>query len=133
MEFFNTLVNDTKKTVDYLTNMNLAYAEVACPQLQCDIATMQGRPSPSDEAVNSRDLAPAGSGYRCPPIPDAQSMADLNVGMAQLQSAITHIINGENSFNGDMIQLGQAEMQAASATFDKVITDLGNAAQQQIP
>jgi len=24
-------------------------------------------------------------------------------------------------------------MQAASATFDKVITDLGNAAQQQIP
>ena len=124
MEFFNTLVNDTKKTVDYLTNMNLAYAEVACPQLQCDIATMQGRPSPSDEAVNSRDLAPAGSGYRCPPIPDAQSMADLNVGMAQLQSAITH---------GDMIQLGQAEMQAASATFDKVITDLGNAAQQQIP
>jgi hypothetical protein len=53
--------------------------------------------------------------------------------MAQLQSAITHIIKGENSFNGDMIQLGEAEMQAASATFDKVITDLGNAAQQQIP
>ena len=125
--FLTTLINDTNNTVDFLKNENLAYAEEACPQLRCDIATMQGRPPPRDSLASSRALSPAPSGYRCPPIPDPQTAADLNAGMSQLQSAIAHLINGENSFNGDLIRLAESEMQAASATFAKVQTDLGNA------
>ncbi len=125
--FLTTLITDTNNTVDFLKNENLAYAEEACPQLRCDIATMQGRPPPQDSLASSRALSPAPSGYRCPPIPDPQTAADLNAGMSQLQSAIAHLINGENSFNGDLIRLAESEMQAASATFAKVQTDLGNA------
>ena len=133
MVFLTTLINDTKSALAYLEGMNLAYAEIACPQLRCDIAVLQGRPTPRDALAGSRALASVPSGYRCPPIPDAQSAADLNAGMAQLESAIAHIINGENTFNGDFIQLGEAEMKAASATFDKVLDDLGKAAEQQVP
>jgi hypothetical protein len=127
MTFLTTLVDDTKSALSYLSNENLAYAEVACPQLRCDIATMQGRPPPADSLASSRALQAAPSGYRCPPIPDALAAADLNAGMAQLESAISHLITGENRFNGDLIRLAEAEMQSASATFDKVITDLENA------
>ena len=131
MVFLSTLINDTSNTVDYLKNENLAYAELACPQLRCDIATMQGGPPPSDALASSRSLSPAPSGYRCPPIPDPQTAVELNAGMSQLNSAIADLINGENSFNGDLIRYAETEMQAASDTFAKVLTDLGNA--QQAP
>ena len=133
MVFLTTLINDTNKALAYLEGMNMPYAEVALPQLSCDIDVLKGRNSPSQSSMNSRALGPVPSGYKCPPIPDAQSAADLNVGMAQLESAIVHITNGENSSNGDLTQLGEAEMKAASKTFEKVITDLGTAAQLQIP
>jgi hypothetical protein len=113
--------------LSYLKNENLAYAEIACPQLLCDIRTMQGRPPPTNEL---RSLKPVPSGYRCPPIPDAQTAADLNVGMAQLNSAINHIITGENSFNGNLIRLGESETQAACDTFAKVLEDLKNVPSQ---
>ncbi len=127
MVFLTTLINDTNRALGYLKNENLAYAEVACPQLRCDIATMQGRPPPADSLASSRALRAAPSGYICPPIPDAQTMADLNVGMAQLETAINSIITGENRFDGPMIQSALPQMQAASDTFEKVLVDLGKA------
>ena len=127
--FLTTLIDDTNSTVAFMKNEQLAFAEVACPQLRCDIATMRGLPPPADSLANSRALQAAPSGYRCPPIPDATTMGELNAGMATLESAIAHLIRGENSFNGDLIQLSEAEMQAASASFARVQTDLGNAQQ----
>jgi hypothetical protein len=124
MVFLTTLIRDANQMLSYLKGENLAYAEIACPQLLCDIRTMQGR-SPATGWL--RYLQPAPSRYRCPPIPDAQAAADLNAGMAQLEAAVNHIITGENSFNGDMIRLGEAETQAACDTFAKVLTDLQNA------
>ena len=131
MVFLTTLINDTNKTLEYLNNMNLAYAEIACPQLRCDIATMQGNPPPADALANSRALQPAPSGYRCPPIPDPTTAGELNAGMAVLTSAITHLIRGENSFNGDLIRLSETEFKAASDSFARVLVDLGNSQQGQ--
>jgi hypothetical protein len=143
MMWLNTLINDTKMTIGYLENMNLAYAEEAFPQLLCDIRTLQGR-NPPDWSPNAdisgdppwvetvrpnggRDLWAAPSGYKCPPIPDAQAAADLNLACAQLETAINHMISGINNSNGDLIQLGEAEIKQASATLSTVVTDLGNA------
>jgi hypothetical protein len=126
MIFLTTLINDTNKTLDYLANENLAYAEVACPQLRCDIATMLGLRPPVDTLASSRALKPAPSGYRCPPIPNAQAAANLNAGCAQLEMAINHLITGINTHNGDLIRGAEPEMQAASAYFAQVLVDLGN-------
>lgn len=127
MVFLTTLITDSNQMLTYLKNENLAYAEISSPQLLCDIRTMQGRAPATGQL---RALQPAPSGYRCPLIPDALTAADLNAGMAQLESAIKHIITGENSFNGDLIRLGEAETQAACDTFAKVLTDLQNVPSQ---
>lgn len=131
MVFLNTLIGDSKLMLSYLMDSNLAYAEIACPQLRCDIATMRGLAPPRDALASSRALRPAPSGYRCPPIPDAQAAADLNVGMAQLESAIYHIITGENTYNGELIRLGESETKAACDTFAKVLTDIKNIPNQE--
>lgn len=123
--FFTTLINDAQKTLDYLKNENIAYAVEACPQLRCDMATLQGRPPPVDSLAFSRGVEAAPSGYRCPPIPDAQSVADLNAGIAQLETAIAHLINGENRFDGEMIRSAEPEMEAAIKTLSKVSEDFG--------
>lgn len=88
-----------------------------------------GRPPPSDALASSRSLSPAPSGYKCPPIPDATAAAELNAGMAHLESAIAHLIQGENSLSEDLIRLAEDELTAVSATFARVLTDLGNAQQ----
>lgn len=125
--WLNTLINDSKKMLAYLKDMNLAYAEIACPQLTADIATMRGRsPMWNMMGLYTRYLEDAPSGHRCPPIPDAQTAADLNVGMAQLESAIRNIFNGINTHNGALIMLGESETQAACDTFDRVLEDLSN-------
>lgn len=131
MVFLNTLINDSNKMSSYLENGNLAYAEIACPQLRCDIATMQGRPPPSDSLASSRALKAAPSGYKCPPIPDAQTAADLDAGMAQLETAISDLITGINKANGEQIQLAESEAKAANETFAKVLTDLKNVPSDQ--
>ncbi|MFH1149495.1 MAG: hypothetical protein V1748_03375 [Actinomycetota bacterium] len=143
MVWLNTLIFDTNTCIEYLDDMNLAYAEETFPQLLCDIRTLQGR-NPPDwspaadisgdppwvETVRpngGRDLWAAPSGYKCTPIPDAQSAADLNLALAQLETAISHMISGINNSNGDLIRLGEAEIKQASATLGTVVTDLGNA------
>jgi len=132
MVWLSTLIDDSKTMLSYLKDMNLAYAEIACPQLRCDIATMRGRPAPWDPwGSSTRTLAAAPSGHKCPPIPDAQTAADLNVGLAQLESAINHIFKGINCHNGDLIMLGESETQAACDTFDKVLQDLANVPSQE--
>lgn len=121
--FLTTLINDANLMLSYLKEMNLAYAEIACPQLLCDIRTLQGRAAPT---AWMRSLMPCPSGYRCPPIPDAQTAADLNAGMSWLEQAINHIIDGENALNGDMVRTGEAETQIAVDHFTKVLQDLQN-------
>ena len=121
--FLSTLVFDSNQMLSYLKAGDLYDAEIACPQLLCDIRTMQGRPKPTSQM---RSLAPAPSGYKCPPIPDPQVAADLNAGMSQLESAIKHIISGENHFNGDRIRLGESETQAACDTFAQMQKDIQN-------
>ena len=125
--FLTTLVDDSNKMLSYLKDGNLYDAEITCPQLLCDIRTMQGRYKPTSEM---RSLKPVPSGYRCPPIPDATVAADLNAGMSQLQSAIKHIISGENSFNGNLIRQGETETQAACDTFAQMQKDLQNVPSQ---
>lgn len=49
--------------------------------------------------------------------------------MAHLESAIAHLIQGENSLSEDLIRLAEDELTAVSATFARVLTDLGNAQQ----
>jgi len=129
MSWLSTLINDSKTMLSYLKDMNLAYAEIACPQLRCDIATMRGGTAPW--GISTRALVAAPSGHKCPPIPDAQTAADLNVGLAQLESAINHIIRGIRNHNGDLIMLGESETQAACDTFDKVSQDLANVPSQE--
>jgi len=127
MVWLNTLINDAKKMLGYLKDMNLAYAEIACPQLAADIATMRGQaPLWHRMGLYTRYLDDAPSRHRCPPIPDTQTAADLDLGMAQLESAIRNIINGINTSNGALIMLGESETQAACDTFDKVLKDLQN-------
>jgi hypothetical protein len=125
--FLTTLVDDSNKLLSYLKAGDLYNAEVACPQLLCDIRTLQGRCPPRSEL---RALKPVPSGYKCPPIPDPTVAADLNAGMSQLESAIQHIIYGENRFNGDLIRQGEAETQAACDTFAQMQKDLQNVPSQ---
>lgn len=128
MVFLNTIIKDTKKTLEYIDEENLAYAEVACGQLMIDIWVLRGKPvhAPAREPLSgSRALALAPSGYACPPIPDAVAQADLNAGLAQLEQAVNHLITGIKTSNGPMIMAAEPEMQAAAASFDKVLVDMG--------
>lgn len=128
MVMLKSLINDSKQLEHYLSNEQLGYAEEACPQLVCGIATMRGQSPPADALAASRCLKPVCSGFKCPPIPDAQAAADLNTGLAQLETAINHLITGINTSNGELIRGAEPEVIAANETFDKVLEDLSNVA-----
>lgn len=76
----------------------------------------------------SRYLQGAASGVECPPIPDAQAAADLNAGLAQLELAVNHMVNGINDSREALLLGLEAELKAANETLQKVLTDSGNTA-----
>jgi hypothetical protein len=162
----NSLIDDSKKLQDYISNMQLDYAEATCVQMRCDINTMRGVPPPdtgddmyyfppgepvvylpveakgmvlnspiprnwlmwnrlSIQNYSSRELQGAPSGVECPPIPDAQAAADLNAGLAQLETAVDRMVNGVNDSNESYLLGLEAELKAANETLQKVLTDLG--------
>ena len=61
-------------------------------------------------------------------MPDAQAAADLNAGLAQLELAVNHMVNGINDSREALLLGLEAELKAANETLQKVLTDSGNTA-----
>jgi len=166
-----SLLTDSQKLQDYISNMQMGFAETAGEQVRCDINTMRGVPPPNtttdtyyfppgEKVVNppeerknmvtnspiprpwlwlerrsyqhytSRENLGAASGVECPPIPNATAYAQLNAGLNQLETALNHMFNGINDSREDLLLGLEAELHAANATFNQVVSSTGTTGAQ---